>query len=171
MKTAIDILIPAIVALLIIYALIKKVNVYKAFVAGAAEALPLIINVLPFLAAMLGAIAIFRGSGALGLLMQVLSPILQFIGIPTELSALFVLRPFSGSASLALLSDLLKEHGADSFIGRAASVLVGSTETVFYTLAVYFGAIGITKTRHALPSSLISGVVGALVGVWLLSVM
>lgn len=159
--------IPILLAALIVYALIKKVNVYKAFVSGAADALPQLLNVLPCLAAMLAAIEVMRSSGALLYAVRLLSPAAKFLGLPDELIPLIVLRPLSGSASLAMLKDTLVLHGADSFIGRAASVMVGSTETVFYTVAVYFGAVGVTKTRHAVPAALIAGIVGTAVGIML----
>lgn len=163
MKAA-DMAAPVLVGALIVYALFKKVNVYKAFVDGAAGAVPQLIEILPYLAAMLGAIALLRGSGAIDLFVRVISPVTEKLGVSPELVPLIALRPFSGSASLALLKDVLVRNGADSTVGRAASVLVGSTETVFYTTAVYFGAVGVTKTRHAIPAALISGAVGVAVG-------
>ena len=164
---ATELLIPCSIAALLIFALCKKVNIYKAFAEGAAAALPQLVNVLPYLAAMLTALEIFRGSGALSALVRWLSPMGAAVGIPKELIPLIVLRPFSGSASLALLRDTLTEHGADGYIGRAASVLVGSTETVFYTVALYFGSVGVTITRQAVPAALISGAVGVTVGLLL----
>ncbi len=166
MKAA-DIAAPALVGVLIVYALIKKVNVYKAFVDGAAGAVPQLVAILPYLAAMLGAISLLRESGAIDFMVRLIRPATDRLGISSELVPLIALRPFSGSASLALLKDTLTECGADSRVGRAASVLVGSTETVFYTTAVYFGAVGVTKTRHAIPAALISGAVGVIVGLLL----
>ena len=146
--------IPILVAALLAYALIRRVNPYEAFIRGAADAVPTLLRVLPALAAMLGAITLLRGCGALDALGNWLSPVFEKIGIPSELTPLILLRPFSGSASLALLGDTLTRYGADSFVGRAASVCVGSTETIFYTLALYCGSVGISKTRHALPAAL-----------------
>lgn len=160
-------ILPILIALLIVYALIKRVNVYDAFVEGASQALPMLKSVLPYLAAMLAAISVFRGSGALGYVTRFISPVLKAVGIQPELAPLIALRPLSGSASLAMLQDVLIASGADSDVGRAASVMVGSTETVFYTVAVYFGAAGITKTRHAIPAALISGAAGVLSAVYL----
>lgn len=164
MKAA-SIAIPALIALLTVYALIKKVDVYKAFVEGAGEALPGLVSILPYLAAMLTGIELLRGSGALELIINALSPLSERLGIPSPLIPLIVLRPFSGSASLALLKDVLTEHGADGRVGRAASIIVGSTETVFYTVSVYFGAVGVTKTRQAVPAALIAGTVGTALGI------
>ncbi len=163
MKIA-EIVIPCLTAALIIYALFKKVNVYKAFLNGAAEALPQLVNILPALCTMLCAIEVLKSSGALDHVVAAIAPFTKRIGLESELVPLIILRPFSGSASLALLRETLLKYGADSHIGRAASVLVGSTETVFYTTAVYFGAVGVTKTRHALPAALISGLVGIAAG-------
>lgn len=160
--------IPLLIVFLIGYALIKKVNIYKAFAEGAKDALPQLVSVLPYLAAMLTALEVFRGSGALSALVRMLAPVGRLCGVREELIPLIVLRPFSGSASLALLRDTLTEYGADGYIGRAASVLVGSTETVFYTVALYFGSVGVTKTRQAIPAALISGAVGVAVGLLLI---
>ena len=170
MKAA-DIAIPVLIACLVLFALFKKVNVYKAFVEGAGEALPQLLSILPYLAAMLMAIEVFRGSGALAFIVRAIEPVAERVGLSSGLVPLFVLRPLSGSASLALLRDTLTEYGPDSLTGRAASVMVGSTETIFYTLAVYFGAVGVTKTRHAIPAAVISGIVGSLLGVALIGIM
>ncbi|MBO4848317.1 MAG: spore maturation protein [Clostridia bacterium] len=168
---AAEIAIPCGAALLLLYALVKKVNVYKAFVDGAKDALPQLVSILPYLAAMLTAIETVRASGLTDLLVRVLRAPAERAGLEPELIPLIVLRPFSGSGSLALLREILTQHGADSGIGRAASVLVGSTETVFYTVALYFGSVGVTKTRHAIPASLIAGAVGAAVGILLVRIM
>lgn len=163
MKAA-SLIIPILIALLIVYALIKKVNVYKAFIEGAGEALPSLIKILPYLAAMLVSIELLRGSGALEGVINAVSPVSSRLGVEPPLVPLIVLRPFSGSASLAILRDILMEHGPDSPTGRAASIIVGSTETVFYTVSVYFGAVGVTKTRQAIPAAIISGMVGVAAG-------
>ena len=166
MKAA-SLMIPILAALLIVYALVKKVNVYKAFIEGAGEALPSLIQILPYLAAMLVSIELLRGSGALEALINAVSPVSSRLGVEPPLVPLIVLRPFSGSASLAILKDILVEHGPDSPTGRAASIIVGSTETVFYTVSVYFGAVGVTKTRQAIPAAIISGMVGVAAGMLL----
>ena len=161
---AADLAIPLLTALLIGFALVKKVNVYKAFIEGASEALPNLLSILPALAAMLAAIEIFRSSGALFWLVKALRPAAESAGVPSELVPLILLRPFSGSASLALLKDVLVSSGPDGYLGRAASVIVGSTETVFYTISVYFGSVGVAKTRHAVPAALIAGLAGTAAG-------
>lgn len=156
------IIITAGIIILIIYSIIVKSNPYDAFAEGAAGALPVIIKVLPYLAAMLMCINVFRRSGVMDLICRLLNKPLACIGIAPHLLPLVVLRPFSGSAALALLQDVLIENGADSYIGKAASVIVGSTETIFYTIALYCGSIGIKNTRHAVIAAFISGAVGVI---------
>ena len=149
------------------YALVKKVNVYKAFLDGVGESVRSLMSLLPCLAAMLTAISVLKGSGALGFFKDLISPAAEKLGVKAPLVPLIALRPFSGSGSLAMLKELLTEYGADSPVGREASVIVGSTETVFYTVSVYFGAVGVTKTRQAVPAAIISGLVGTAVGILL----
>ena len=158
---------PIAIASVLTFALVKKVDVYSAFAKGAKEALPVLINILPYLAAMLMAINVFRESGALAALIRLLEKPLAALGFPAELLPLALLRPFSGSASLALLSDVYAQYGADTFLGRAASLMMGSSETIFYTLALYFGSIHVTKTRYCVPVALLSGAVGIAVSLLL----
>ena len=169
--TAAGCVLPVLIFALIVWALVKKVNIYNAFIESAGKALPELVRLIPCLAAMLTALEALKSSGALTAFLRLVSPAAGALGLDPALVPLLLLRPFSGSSSLALLRDVLLEHGADSDIGRAASVLVGSTETVFYTITVYFGAVGVTKTRQAVPAALISGAVGAAVGVLLTRVM
>ena len=154
-------ILPVLILLLLLYALLKGVNVYEAFVRGAAEALPLMVHILPYMAAMMAGLTVFRESGALDWIVGLIAPVCEFVGLPRELVPLFALRPFSGGAAMALLQDVYNQYGTDGFLGYAASVMLGSTETIFYTLSLYFGAVGITKTRHAVPVSLGAGLVGA----------
>ena len=151
-------ILPLMILGLIIYALIKRVDVYSAFTEGAAEALPMLIRILPYMAGMLAAIQALRAS--LELMLGALSPAFNAMGLPAELAPLFILRPFSGSAALSLLGDVLTTYGPDTFTGVAASIMLGSTETIFYTIALYFGTVGIRRTRAALPAALISSVIG-----------
>lgn len=152
---------PLMILLLLGYALYKRVNIYDAFTRGAQEALPLLVQVLPFMAAMMIAMNLFRSSGALSAFIRWIEPLLSRIGIPVELVPLLVLRPFSGSAAIALLQDVFTNYGVDSFAGLAASLMLGSTETIFYTVALYFGSVGVRKTRITIAVALLSGVVGA----------
>ncbi|MDR0841626.1 MAG: spore maturation protein [Christensenellaceae bacterium] len=156
---------PGLILLLIGYALLKGVQVYEAFVRGAAQALPLLVRILPYMAAMMVALAVFRQSGALAALIEFLSPAAGAVGLPGELVPLVLLRPFSGGAALALLQDVYAAHGPDSFAGYAASVMLGSTETIFYTISLYFGSVGISKTRHAVPVAILAGLVGVIAAI------
>ncbi|OQB24398.1 MAG: Spore maturation protein B [Firmicutes bacterium ADurb.Bin182] len=153
-------IIPVMVLALIAYALIKRVNIYDAFIEGAREGLPVVINVLPYIAAILLSLNLFRDSGALGALIDILDGPLKSIGMPAELTPLALLRPLSGGASLGILADIYANYGTESFIGLAASVMMGSSETIFYTLALYFGCVNITKTRYTLPASLLATLAG-----------
>ena len=139
---------------LLIYAAVRRVNVFEAFREGAAGALPLMKTVLPTLAVFSAAISLFRASGAADALNAVLSPVLSRLGVDAALVPLLLVRPFSGGAAVAALTDVFRTYGPDSFVGRAASVLLGSSETIFYTLALYFGSVGIKKTRFTVPVAL-----------------
>lgn len=154
---------PGLIAVLLIWAAIKKVDIYEAFVSGAGEALPLLIKILPCMAAMMVGLKTLRASGALDWLIGLIAPGLNRIGFPAELVPLFVLRPFSGSAAMSLLKDVFDVYGPDGYLGVAASLMLGSTETIFYTIALYFGSISVKKTRVTVPVALLSGVVGAAV--------
>ena len=164
-------ILPSLIALLLLYALLKKVPLYDAFVAGAKDALPLLVSVLPYMAAMLTAIALLRRSGALERFLDLTAPVFSAFGFPRELVPLFTLRTFSGSAAAALLQDVFSAHGPDSFLGIAASLMLGSTETVFYTVALYFGSVDVKKTRVAVPVALLSGVVGAAAAIFFAQIL
>lgn len=153
-------LVPALILALLIYGYAKKADVYGAFVAGAKEALPMLLKVLPSMAAMMAALSCLRASGALAAFIDFAAPAFEAVGLKRDLVPLFVLRPFSGSASMALLKDVYDTAGVDSFSGYAASVMLGSTETIFYTIVLYFGAAGVTKTRYTVPVALFASVVG-----------
>lgn len=154
--------IPAIVLLFIIYAAKKKVPVYESFVHGAKGGFDVAIKIIPYLVAMLVAIGIFRASGAMDIFVSLISPLAKLIGMPPEALPMAFLRPLSGSGSLGLMSEIMKKYGPDSFIGILVSTMYGSSETTFYVIAVYFGAVGITKTRHAVAAGLIADAVGML---------
>lgn len=169
META-DVVILIFIGFVFIYALIKGVNPYEAFIEGAKTAIPTIIKIIPCLTIMMAAISVFNKSGAMNFVARLFRPLFELINIPSQLIPLVLMRPLSGNAGLALLNDLMIEYGADSFIGRAASVLVGSTETIFYTFALYCGSVGITKGRYAFVAAIISNVVGILVSVILVRI-
>lgn len=159
--------IPLVILLIITAGLIKRVKVYEAFVQGAKEGFEIAVRIIPYLVAILCAIAAFRYSGSMEILSKILSPITNLIGMPAETVPLAIVRPLSGSGALGLMSDLLNTYGSDSFIGRLASTMMGSTETTFYVLAVYFGSVGIRKARHALAAGLIADVAGILAAVFI----
>ena len=153
-------LIPALLGAVGLCAALRGVDVYAALCAGAKDGLKLVGDILPPLAVLLTAIAMLRASGALDALARLLAPALRALGIPPECAPLLFLRPFSGSGALAVGSELMAEYGPDSVIGRTAAVMLGSTETTFYVVGVYFGAAGIRKTRHAIPAALAADLVG-----------
>lgn len=166
-----SLILPALAVFVIIYALFKRVDVYAAFVAGAKRALPTLIRILPYVCAMTAALAVFRAGGAMDALLKVLSPVLTPLGIPDEAVPLFLLRPLSGSASLAVLNDVFASAGPDSFAGRVCSVLVGSSETLFYTVALYLGSVGVTRSRYIIPVSLFVECMGLFVVVALCRIL
>lgn len=145
----------------------KKVKVYESFVVGAKDGFTIAVRIIPYLVAILVAIGMFRASGALDVLLNFLTPILTAIGFPPENFPLAIMRPLSGSGSLGLLTDLINEYGADSIYAKIGATMFGSTETTFYVLAVYFGSVGIRKSRHALAAGLIADAVGVLSAVYI----
>ena len=154
--------IPVLILVFIGYGAVKKVKVYEQFVEGAKEGFKIAVKIIPYLVAMLVAIGIFRAGGAMDWLIYVLSPITDLIGMPADALPMALMRPLSGSGSLGIMAENLSVYGPDSFIGILVSTFFGSTETTFYVLAVYFGAVNIRNTRHALPVGLIADVAGIL---------
>ncbi len=142
------------------YALHRKVDIYGALTAGAESGLGVAVRILPSMVALLSAIYMLRASGALDLLTAALSPLTERLGLPGEATALMLIRPLSGSGALAVGSELMAQYGPDSYIGRVAAVMLGSTETTFYTIAVYFSAAGIRKTRYTIPAALTADLAG-----------
>jgi spore maturation protein B len=148
--------IPLVIAATLIFSFIKKVPIYETFVEGAKDGISLMVKILPFLLGMFVAVSIFRASGAFDVLAVILRPIGEALGIPEEVIPLGLLRPLSGSGALGMTADILQTYGPDSYIGRVASVMQGSTDTTFYILAVYFGAVGISRYRHAVICGLVA---------------
>lgn len=159
--------IPALLFVIPVVGFFKKVKVYECFVEGAKEGFNVAIRIIPFLVAILFAIGMFRASGAMDLFVQIISPVTNLIGMPAEALPLALMRPLSGSGSLGLATEIMKTHGPDSFLGRLVSTMYGSTETTFYVLAVYFGAVGVKKIRHALAVGLIADVAGLIAAVFI----
>lgn len=159
--------IPIMLTVIIGHGIWKKAPVYDYFIEGAKEGIKTAVDILPFIIAIFIGIEALVSSGAMGFLQDALGPILGFFGIPEELMSLILLRPISGSGSLVLVERLISEYGADSLLGRAASVMAGTCETVFYVLAVYFGATAVKKIRHALLAGMAGYVVGVVASVWI----
>ncbi|MEN0659970.1 spore maturation protein [Caldifermentibacillus hisashii] len=153
-------MIPILIGFILIHGTWKKVPTYEIFVEGGKEGIKIAISIIPFLVGMLVAISIFRASGALEFFVGLLRPVLERIGVPPEIIPLAILRPISGNAALGVTSDLIATYGPDSFIGRLASVMQGSTDTTIYILTVYFGAVGIKKMGDALKIGLMADLIG-----------
>lgn len=153
-------IIPILIAYILIYSTWKKVPAYESFVDGGKEGIKIAVSIIPFLVGMLVAITVFRTSGALEFFVQLIRPVLDWLGVPTEIVPLAFIRPISGNAALGMMSDIIKVHGPDSFIGKLASTIQGSTDTTLYVLTVYFGAVGIKKMGDALKVGLLADIVG-----------
>ena len=157
-----DYVVPLLLFLSCALALQKKENAYDLMLDGAAEGLKLLLSIVPTLVLLLTAVSMLRVSGAIEALSHVLSPVMKLFGIPPETAILVLIRPISGSAALAVGAELMAQHGVDSLVGRTAAVMLGSTETTFYTISVYFGAAGIRKTRYTIPAALFADFIGFL---------
>ncbi len=158
-----DYLIPCLLLAVCLLALRKQKNAYDLLLSGAADGLKLLLSLIPTLILLLTAVTMLRVSGAVELISGFLAPAFHFFGIPPETAILVLIRPISGSAALAVGADLMMQYGVDSLVGRTAAVMLGSTETTFYTISVYFGAAGIQKTRYTIPAALIADFTGFLI--------
>ena len=156
----VDYLVPLLLFAACAAALHKKENAYDIMLGGAAEGLHLLRSILPALVLLLTAVSMLRQSGAVEAISHFLSPLFSFWGIPPETAILVLIRPISGSAALAVGADLMAEYGVDSTIGRTVAIMLGSTETTFYTISVYFAAAGIQKNRYCIPAALIADMTG-----------
>jgi spore maturation protein B len=158
--------IPAILVGFPLYGLFKRVPVYESFVEGAKEGFNVAVRIIPYLVAILFAIAMFRASGAMDFLVGALDPVLALIGFPGEVLPMAIVRPLTGSGSAGLVVDMIGQYGEDSIFVKMAAVMFGSTETTFYVIAVYFGAVNIKKTRHAVPAGLTADIAAMIIAVW-----
>ncbi len=158
--------IPAIVVGFPLYGLYKKVPIYESFVDGAKEGFQVAVRIIPYLVAILFAIGMFRASGAMEFLVSTLNPVLALIGFPGEVLPMAIIRPLTGSGSAGIVVDMIEQYGEDSIFVKMAATMFGSTETTFYVIAVYFGAVNIKKTRHAVPAGLTADFAAMLVAVW-----
>jgi spore maturation protein B len=157
--------IPVFLVAIPVYGAAKGVKVYESFVEGAKGGFQMAIRLIPYLVAIVVAVGMLRGAGAIDLLARWLDPALRRVGFPVEILPLAIMRPLSGSGSMGIVTELIRVHGPDSFIGRLAASAYGSTETTFYVLAVYFGAVGIKKARHAVVSGLVADIVSLVAAV------
>ena len=165
--------VPALMCLIIGYGLIKGISVYDAFIEGAKEGLVTCVKIFPSLLGLISAVEMLRASGVMDFIMNSASNFADFIGFPVQTLPLMLMRPISGSGAMAIVTDLFKNYSPDSFAGLCASVMMGSTETTFYTIAVYYGAAGIKKIRHTAKAALVAdfvGMVGSVIAVRLLLV-
>jgi spore maturation protein B len=157
---------PVLILLVLTAGFIRKVRLYDIFLESAKEGIQVTLRILPPLVGLMVAVGVFRASGALDLLLYATAPLARLLGIPVEAMPLVLLRPVSGSASLAMVSDMVTAYGPDSYAGRVVSTMMGSTETIFYTLAVYFGSVGIKNTRYTLAAALIADLTSVVVSSW-----
>ena len=164
-------LIPLVVFLVPLYAIFKKVPIYTTFTDGAKEGFSTAIMIIPYLTAMLCAIGMFRASGAMDWLCDILSPLTNLIGLPSEVLPMGIMRSFSGGAAEGLMADLLAQYGTQSQIGRIASVALGSTETTFYIVAVYFGSVGVSNTRHSIAAGLLGDLASLIAATVIVNIM
>lgn len=163
-------MLPALIVLIPLYALFRRVPVYESFVEGAKEGFPTAIQIIPHLVGMMFAVAIFRDTGAMDFYLQALTPIANWLHIPTEVLPIGILRPISGTGSLAFVESIFRVFGPDSFMGKLASTIQASTDTTLYVLTVYFGAVGVKKSLYALKVGLLADLIGFLAS-WIICTM
>ncbi|KGX92208.1 spore maturation protein [Pontibacillus halophilus JSM 076056 = DSM 19796] len=164
-------IIPLLILTVLLYGTWKRVPTYETFVEGGKEGVKMAISLLPFLLGMMVSIAIFRASGAMEAFVSMLSPVLAFVGIPSDIVPLALVRPISGTAALGMTTELIQTFGPDSFIGRLASTMQGSTDTTLYVLTVYFGAVGIKKMGDALKVGLIADFIGIIASIIIVTII
>ena len=162
-----SLVLPAMIVGIPLYGLFKRVPVYESFVEGGKEGFQVAVRIIPYLVAILFAIGMFRASGAMEALASFLDPVFSLVGFPPELLPMAIVRPLTGSGSAALVADLATTYGPSSLLTRMGATMFGSTETTFYVIAVYFGAVGIKRTRHAIPAGLIADVSAMILAVWI----
>jgi len=164
-------MLPALVAVFLLYGWVRRVRVYESLVEGAKEGFQVALRIIPFLVAILVVIGMFRASGGLDLIIGLIAPVTHIFGMPAEALPMALLRPLSGSGALAVASETMNTHGPDSLVGYMVSTYQGSTETTFYTLAVYFGAIGVKETRHTVPACLLADITGILAATFIINLL
>jgi spore maturation protein B len=160
-----------IVGLIILYGLIKKVKVYECFIDGVKEGLKLSLRIFPYILAMIIAVSIFRESKAMDAFLTIISPATKLIGLPKEVAPLIFIKPLSGSGALGIFTDIIRKYGADTYIGRISSIIMGSTETIFYTLTIYFGSVNIKKIRHTLWAAIMADITAMIAAIFVTRLM
>lgn len=161
-----DYAVPAIFIIILGIAVLKKVKAYDVFVEGAKDGIDTTIKIIPSLVGLLVAVGVFKASGAMDALILLLRPITDLLGMPPQVAPLALLRPISGSASFAFVTEIIKSFGPDSYAGRVAATMMGSTETIFYTLAVYYGAVGIKNIRFTLAAAIMADIISVIASLW-----
>ena len=164
-------IVPIFLIFLLLYASYKNLNTYNIFVNGAKGAIDLVVSIFPYIVTIMASVALMRVSGLMDLLTSLISPVFNLLGIPPEVSELVLLRPFTGSGSFALLNDIYTTYGADSYIARCASVIAGSSETVFYVATVYFSGTKVKKLLYAIPCALVASFASAILSCLLCRIM
>lgn len=166
-KYGLSSIIPIIILLIVFYGMIKKVKVYETFVEGAKEGIGICFRIFPYLLAILIAIKLLRESSMLDYIINILKPVVAIFGIPSEIMPLIMIKPLSGSGALGIFTETIKQYGVDSRVGIIAAIIMGSTETIFYTLTVYYGSVGIKKIRHTLWAAIMADITAIIVAVTL----
>ncbi|MDQ0161487.1 spore maturation protein [Aeribacillus alveayuensis] len=164
-------LIPMIIAFILIYGTFKKIETYEAFVEGGKQGIEIAFSIIPYLVGMLVSISIFRASGALDFFIHITKPVLDVLHVPAEIVPLAIIRPISGTAALGMTTNLISTYGPDSFIGRLAATMQGSTDTTLYILTVYFGAVGIKKMGDALKVGLLADLMGIIASIVIVTII
>ena len=166
-----DFLIPVTILFIVVFGCLQKMDIYEVFLEGAKEGLQTVIDILPTLIGLVMAVEVVRAGGLLDIMVEWFRPFADAVGFPAELAPLSIVRLVSSSAATGLLTDLFANYGPDSYLGRVASVMMSCTETVFYTMSLYFLSVGIRKTRWTLPCALLANIVGVMAAVWLVGVV
>lgn len=164
-------LLPVIILLVFVYAKIKKVNVYTSFISGAKQSVNIVVSIFPYLVTIMIMVQFIKISGLALVLAKIMSPVFSLLGIPSELCELVLLKPFTGNGSLALLNEIYTTYGVDSVVGRSASVIVGSCDTVFYVTTLYCSQTSVKKLSYAIPVALFATLFGAVLSCWLCQIM
>mgnify|MGYP000885106023 FL=1 len=160
-------IIPFMVLIILVHGYVKGIDMYSAFIEGAKEGMKTTFRIVPYLIAIFIAVGIFRGSHALNMFTDILAPITNFLGIPREILPLIILRPISGSGALGIVKDIIEHYGVDSFPAVVAAVMMGSSETIFYTISLYFGSIGVEDHRHTLKAALLSYLISIFITIFI----